>query len=94
METHRLGPGGSLRVDVPSHKDRPGDGVQCGEQVGVPHIPCMEDERGLMIGKERKEGGMRPAVRVGHNSNPASLRAGEVDAFRLVLQGHCFKLTQ
>ncbi len=74
METHRLGPGGSPRVDVPSHKDRPGDVVQCSEQGGVPHIPRMEDEGGLMIDKERKQGGMRPGVRVGQDSNPASFR--------------------
>ena len=68
---HRVRPHGARRVDISPNVDRPAEGFQLRNEVEIPHIPGMKNERRMMPVEKGEEVGMRLPMGIGDHGNDA-----------------------
>ena len=85
---YRIGPSRAGGVHISSHKDRDRYSFKLLEEVSVPYVAGMEDERRTALLKNREEGGMGISVGVRKDRDPAAVDRRKVDGSVLVFLDH------
>ena len=84
----RVRPCGACRIYISPDVNRRAYFLQFLKQLRSTDIPCVEDELGMVLLEDRKQGGIGLPVRIGKDGNKVMSRIGQFDGPGNVSLGH------